>query len=200
MGADENRLLNKFHEEMLAREWDSRIAERPRPPLRLSEPRPGRRKALLVVILAAAAIAVLAVLYFFLIAPRDASEPPTAAARASTEPAAKEPGLEFPSLPPVVGAAKTAVPDSLRLEFEFEALTWVHLTADGVLVLEGNRDAGTRASCEAKTEIVLQTGNAGGFRLTINGRPARRLGRPGEVLTDVRIRADNLESYLEPEK
>ena len=99
-----------------------------------------------------------------------------------------------------MGADQISASEPLRLEFEFLAATWMHVTADGALVLEGIRKAGTREKCEARMEIVLQTGNAGGFRLRINGRPVRPLGQSGKVLTDVRIRHDNLGQFLESGK
>lgn len=203
LGADEDRILNKFHEEMLSQEWDSRLAERSRPDRALPEPAERRpRRPLRWIIPSAAVILILAALFlFFYVLPR-AGPSPALPAETAPQPVqeAKEMKLEFPELPLVVGKKQAASPESLRLEFEFEALTWIHIAADGILVLEGNREAGTRASCEAKTEVVLQTGNAGGFRWSVNGRPARRLGKSGEVLTDVRIRLDNLNLYLEPFK
>jgi hypothetical protein len=36
--------------------------------------------------------------------------------------------------------------------------------------------------------------------MIINGRPARRLGQSGKVMTDVRIRPDNLGQFLEAGK
>jgi cytoskeleton protein RodZ len=201
LGADEDRILNKFHEEALSREWDSRLAERSRAVRVLHEsPERRPRRPLRWIILSAAAILVLAGLFLFVLPHESPSPTPPARSEPQAVREAKEADLEFPELPPVVGAAQPAAAESLRLEFEFDAATWVHVAADGVLVLEGIRDAGTRASVEAKTEVILQTGNAGGFRMTINGRPARRLGRPGEVLTDVRIRRDNPGPYLEPGK
>lgn len=200
LGMDEDRIMNKFHEETLSREWASKLAERPRPLLPRREPHWRPRIAPFWIILAVVAIAVLASVYFFFIDPRGSSESPAAAVQAQAEPAAEDPSFEFPELPPVVKADQISASEPLRLEFEFHSATWMHVTADGALVLEGTRNAGTRETCEARTEVVLQTGNAGGFRLRINGRTVRPLGQPGKVLTDVRIRRDNLGQFLEPEK
>jgi transcriptional regulator with XRE-family HTH domain len=202
IGADEDRILNKFHEESLTREWDSRLAERARPERALSKDRERRpRRTLRWIVFATAAIAAVLACLFFFVLPRGGSSPtqPAETAPQGVQ-RAKDPALEFPALPPVVGTGLPSPAEPLRLEFEFRQATWMHVAADGVLVLEGTRSAGTRETCEARTEIVLQTGNAGGFRLLINGRPARPLGQPGKVLTDVRIRHDNLSQYIEAGK
>jgi transcriptional regulator with XRE-family HTH domain len=197
LGVDEDRILNKFHEEALAQEWDSRLAERARPDRALQEePKRRPRRALLWIVFVIVTLAVLACLYFFVL-PRGGSSPtPPGESAPQPVPEEKNPAVEFPVLPPVVGANQPVPTESLRIEFEFQARTWMHIAADGVIVLEGIRDAGTRATCEAKSEVILQTGNAGGFSMIINGRPARRLGQSGKVMTDVRIRPDNLGQFL----
>lgn len=204
LGADEDRILNKYHEEALLLEQTAKPPERVRPDRALEVKRERKpRRAILWIVIAAAAIAELAGLYFFVL-PREGRSPaqPVESAAPQSRPAeaAKQPAAEFPVLPAVVGAAEPAPAESLRLEFEFEAPTWMHITADGIVVYEGTRDAGTRATFAAKSEVILQTGNAGGFRMAINGRPARRLGSSGKVMTDIRIRTDNLAQFLEDGK
>ena len=200
---DEDRIMNMFHEETLSREWDTQLSEKARTPFISRKPKVRRRVRFVPVLLVGAAVlAVLAGLYIFVIAPARPAAPPAAADKAPAadktpaEPAGAAQPLEFPELPPVVGGGRIAPSDTLKLEFEFQAATWMHVTADGILVLEGIRKAGTRETFEARTEVILQTGNAGGFRLRINGRPVRPLGPSGKVLTDVRIRHDNLDQFL----
>ncbi len=211
LGIDEDRIMNKFHEEVLAQEQAGRPGERsrasvPREPAKPAKPaaqarEPRIRIGLISILIVVIVIAVLAGLYFFVIAPKGASKPeskpPAAVETSKTEPEAKTPAAEFPQLPPVVAANEPSQTGKMRLEFEFTAPTWMHVAADGALVFEGTQPTGTRATVEAATEVVLQTGNAAGFRLRINGRPVRPLGKSGQVLTDVRIRRDNLELFLE---
>ncbi len=117
------------------------------------------------------------------------------------------PPLTVPALPVETAAAavpKPAAaepePSGLRLELSFQAETWIHAAADGVVVFVGNKPAGSTAVWTAENEIVLQTGNAGGLTFDINGRRAKPLGRSGEVRTDIRIGLDNYKSFLaEPE-
>ena len=51
----------------------------------------------------------------------------------------------------------------------------------------------------AERLIVLSTGNAGGLDFTLNGKPARPLGKSGVVMTDIRLTPDNFKSFLAPE-
>ena len=46
-------------------------------------------------------------------------------------------------------------------------------------------------------ELLIHTGNAGGFTFRLNGRPAKPLGRSGQVLTDIKITPENLKDFLE---
>ncbi len=198
LGLDEEWVMNKYHEQLQVQEQTARSGEWTRA-LLSREPRPGKKRPLLapILLVAAALVAALACLYIFVIAPLSGSKPPAAVETAKTPPAAEKPAPEFPALPPVVGAGRDPSAQTLRLEFEFIAPTWMHVAADGALVFEGLRNPGSRETLEARTEVVLHTGNAGGFRLRINGRPVRPLGGSGAVLTDVRIRRDNLEQFLE---
>jgi len=88
------------------------------------------------------------------------------------------------------------VESGLRLEFRFNADSWMHIAADDVVVLEGIKPAGSTASLRAEREFIIQTGNAGGFDFTLNGRPGRPLGGSGVVLTDIRINSGNAGSFL----
>jgi len=209
LGTDESAILNKYHQEIQVQEKAGRVQERERPLPPISEPRKRPSRAVLGLGLFGGSAATLAVLYALVLAPRGtlrpaAPGPPRPAAAMTSVPAvttsapAAESPAGFPQLPPVVAPAPPETAESLRLEIEFEAETWIHIAADGAVLETGIYRAGTRAAWEAKTEFVLQTGNAGGFRWRINGRTARPLGPLGAVLTDIRIRRDNLKTYLEP--
>jgi len=150
-----------------------------------AERRPRQIKKILIIALPILLIA--AALYFLLIKPR----PEPAPAKPAAEVAAKTAEIRTETPPP---AQKPPVVESgLRLEFRFNADSWMHVTADGVVVMNGIQAAGTSATLRAEREFVLQTGNAGAFDFTLNGRPGRPLGGMGIVLTDIRI---NLENYL----
>lgn len=153
--------------------------------IRLRPPVPA---LLLVLVLAAAAVFI----FLFLKAQ------PRSAPRISS-PIPSIPAPEKPK--PPAAALETTAPavkeEGLRLEFRFQADTWMHVTADGVVMLEGLQQPGRTAECRAATEIILQTGNAGGFTYTINGKPGKSLGLPGFVRTDVRINRGTLAAFLQ---
>ena len=115
--------------------------------------------------------------------------------------ASERPAIAPPEVPPVVESGTIPESEDLTLALRFTAETWIHVAADGAVQLDGNRKAGERAACKAKTEFLLQTGNAGGFTATLNGRALKPLGAAGVVLIDVRISRDTLRSMeAEPDK
>jgi transcriptional regulator with XRE-family HTH domain len=155
-----------------------------------------RNPGLTIFIIVAALLLISAAVYFFLIRPASpGTEPPPAASVAA--PAETEAGTETAA----PEEQRTAVVESgLRLEFRFIDETWMYVTADGEVVMNGNKTAGTTVELRAEREFVLLTGNAGGFEYSLNGRPGRPLGGPGVVLRDVRINLENAASFLKEEK
>jgi cytoskeleton protein RodZ len=155
-----------------------------------------RRSAITLILVVLAAVSVAAWIWL-----RPGKGPP---------PRIKTPAIfqEIPKVtPPNPGGApdiperKPSPPETgLRLEFRFRADSWMHVTADGRIVLDGTRPAGSTANLRAEKEFILQTGNAGGFDLLINGRPARALGAAGAVLTDIRINTATLATFTKEDK
>jgi hypothetical protein len=70
---------------------------------------------------------------------------------------------------------------------DFDEPSWVEISADGAKVFGGLVAAGESRRFEARSEFRLTLGNAGGVRVSIDGHPSARLGRPGEVVRDVRL-------------
>jgi cytoskeleton protein RodZ len=83
--------------------------------------------------------------------------------------------------------ATSDAPTAVALELEFDEPSWVEISADGAKVFGGLVAAGESRRFEARTEFRLTLGNAGGVRVSIDGHPSARLGRPGEVVRDVRL-------------
>jgi cytoskeleton protein RodZ len=104
-----------------------------------------------------------------------------------SEPAAK------PAPPPVVEEVWKGV----TIQISFEEETWIQVYADGELKVNGLFPAGAAAMAQADKELLIHTGNAGGFGFLLNGRPAKPLGRRGHVLSDIKIRPENLSDFLE---
>jgi cytoskeleton protein RodZ len=109
----------------------------------------------------------------------------------STGPAA-EPATR-PEEPP----AAEEVWKGVTIEISFKAETWIQVYTDGELKVDGLFPAGTSARAQADRELLIHTGNAGGFTFLLNGKAARPLGRTGQVLTDIRIKPDNTKDFLE---
>lgn len=99
-----------------------------------------------------------------------------------------------PSLAPTT-PAPTA--DSLVLTMTAAQDCWVEVRADGETVINRVLAEGESQTLEARGEIVLSVGNAGGLSIRVNDRPALPLGRSGEVRKNIVITRQNLPSLVE---
>lgn len=171
-------------------------------------PRPSRLKLALATVLRTRAgvwavlgtLVVLAII--FLIVLPMLRRPPRASVQATTqEPTVSAQPISLPiqepkaEPPPVVEVAWKGV----TIEIAFEAETWIQIYADGVLKVDGLFPPGTTAKAQADQRILIHTGNAGGFGFLLNGKPAKPLGRSGQVLADITITPDNFKDFLEAE-
>jgi cytoskeletal protein RodZ len=142
------------------------------------------------------------------------STPPGGAAVSSSQPNAGLPAAPVPSEPSMIPAPGSAPPGdmttsaatepqpapegnaALRIEFEVLDKCWVSVNSDGTRVLVRLLEPGARQAFDANERFYIVLGNAGGVRLRINGKPARPLGKPGEVVK-VLITTQNLPDFLE---
>jgi cytoskeleton protein RodZ len=77
----------------------------------------------------------------------------------------------------------TAPPNAaLRIEFEVTEKCWVSIDSDGGPVVRKLLEPGQAQSFNASERFYIIVGNAGGVHLKINGKPAKPLGKPGEVV------------------
>jgi cytoskeletal protein RodZ len=60
---------------------------------------------------------------------------------------------------------------------------WLRVVADGSVVFEGTLPQGEKRTWEAKEQITVMAGNAGGVVVAINNEEAKPLGNPGSVET-----------------
>src|SRR4029079_7318035 len=97
-----------------------------------------------------------------------------------------------PALPPAAVASAKAMSFELRSTGE----CWVRLTADGKSVLSRLMLPGEKEVREVKELAVIQVGNAGAFAFSVDGRPGKALGAPGEVRT-ARITKATLAQFLQ---
>jgi len=110
-------------------------------------------------------------------------------------PPPQEPAIESEPAP-VVEEIWTGV----TIEISFQAETWIQVYTDGVLKLDGLFPPGAKAKAQAAEKLLIQVGNAGGFTFLLNGKPAKPLGRSGQVITDIEITPDNLKDFLQAEE
>jgi cytoskeleton protein RodZ len=101
----------------------------------------------------------------------------------------------FPS--PSLAPTSAATGDSLVLTMTAEQDCWVEVRADGETVINRVLAEGESQTLEARGEIVLSVGNAGGLSIRVNDRPALPLGRSGEVRKNIVITRQNLPSLVE---
>ncbi len=219
VGGDEAEFLRRYVEEKAAREpalpeseakkakskpredgraetKDLRIRIQEAAPRRVPAERPrrsGRGKRIRVLLALIIVLAAAAVLVVFYIKTRPRPLPRITTTGTESVPA--------PTMPPVSSASAEIPAGALEagpliLEFRFLADTWIHVAADGRIVLQGIQPSGGTARCQAENLFVIQTGNAGGFTYTLNGRPGKRLGPSGAVRIDVRIDRDNAGTFL----
>ena len=111
------------------------------------------------------------------------------------EPATK-PALEPAPMPQAPAVAEEEW-KGITIEIVFQADTWIQVYTDGDLKINGIFPAGATALAQADQKVLIHTGNAGGFTFRLNGKPAKSLGRSGQVLTDIKITPENLKDFLE---
>lgn len=111
--------------------------------------------------------------------PEIAEEPRGIETAATPTPTGSAPAVDDPS-PDADGPSPT--PTAVELALLLEGDSWVRVVADGQVVLEETLDAGESREVEARGEVELRLGNAGGVRLILNGRPIDPVGGRGEVV------------------
>lgn len=108
-------------------------------------------------------------------APADApaGDAPTAAPDESTAA-----GADTAAIPPPLPTTKPASQRGLSLKVT--DTSWLRVTIDGTVVLEGTLPAGASKSFNGKVADV-RVGNAGGVRIAVNGHAVGPLGGSGDV-------------------
>ena len=101
--------------------------------------------------------------------------------------------------PPARGAAAPPVPaagSSLSLSIRLDADCWGEIVGDGRKLFSGTLRRGDERTFEARSSFRLTFGNAGAVRATVNGRALPPLGKPGEVVRNVRIDPERVQEIL----
>jgi hypothetical protein len=89
---------------------------------------------------------------------------------------------QTPSGSPSVGSSPTPLAaGSANLEVRLSAPSWLRVTVDGNVSMEGTFPAGTVRQFHGKI-ARLRIGNAGGVEVIIDGKSVGRLGAAGDVV------------------
>jgi len=103
----------------------------------------------------------------------------------------------YPAPAPVAAEAKS---EGLVLTMVAQADCWVEVRADGETLVNRVLAQGESQTFEARGELVLSVGNAGGLSLRVNDRPALPLGRSGEVRKNIVITRQSLPELVEQDE
>ena len=125
--------------------------------------------------------------------PEPAAQPPAPA----TTPSVLHPGDRVYPPPSVVATAAPANPDALVLQVTARESCWVKVQVDRLTVLNRTLAQGESQTFDARKEIVLNVGNAGGLAYTINGRAGASLGKQGEVRSNIVITRESLPEFVD---
>jgi cytoskeletal protein RodZ len=134
-------------------------------------------------------------------APAPDPKPPTEVAPPVTSSEAAPPAITPPP-PAAVGAVPPAVAppavesDHFTVSLSVKRPCWVSATVDGRKTIERLLQPGEQQAIDVKRELVLTAGDASAVALTINGAPARALGKEGQVVT-VRLNRTNYQDYVQ---
>jgi cytoskeletal protein RodZ len=161
------------------------------PPGAVKRPRPrsrfwrGRKTAGTIVV----SVSAILLLSGLIARPQRRPRPETRRAAAALEPVSfrnvtvsNEPTPLIRTEPP--SAAAPAAPERVVLLLECDSDSWTELEADGQPVFTGLLRRGERRAFESQRGFRLTLGNAGGVRVTVDGRALERLGPVGGVLRD----------------
>lgn len=113
-------------------------------------------------------------------------QPETAEAVASSEPEEPTPPTTASQ---TLGASQSNSNAPVRVGLIVQASSWVQIIADDKIEFEGTLQQGTERTWEAKQELIVVAGNAGGVLMAVNDEQAKLMGKPG-VIEEVIVQAE----------
>ena len=190
IGLDENTILNSYYESELHREQGQEKEEEQEEEYQKTQSTlPIKVKRIFYsILLFLALMAVLTLIYiFFYHKPQEklVEETPSTQIIQKTEPAS----------PPETTILEEE--KELVLDLSFMTKTWIQIYADGELIVEGLKLEGEKVQVIAKEELLIHTGNAGGFSFTLNNQTGIQFGESGDVRRDILITLENMETFIE---
>jgi len=165
----------------------------------LNEPPPPRHLSPLLWVASVVAVALIAYVFYSALTlhrhqeqtvatlPSNTPEAVAAATASDAAAASAQPGSGTPSLSPAAdgsaspSASPTTAPGGPSLDLRLSSASWVRVTVDGNVSMEGTFPAGTERLFHGKT-AVLRIGNAGGAEVLVDGKSVGPLGKAGDVV------------------
>lgn len=95
------------------------------------------------------------------------------------------PAIQSPAESAVARTSSEPAAGAIALTLEFDEDSWAKIDADGHTVLNGLVRRGETRKLEAREGFRVTLGNAGGVRVSVDGRALDRLGGAGEVVRDL---------------
>jgi cytoskeletal protein RodZ len=116
-------------------------------------------------------------------------QPETAETVASSETTTPEEPTPPTTASQTLGASQSNSNAPVRVGLIVQDSSWVQITADDKIEFEGTLQQGTERTWEAKQQLVVLAGNAGGILMAVNDEQAKLMGKPG-VAEEVIVRAE----------
>lgn len=111
-------------------------------------------------------------------------------------PPAAQPVAEIAAAPQPAVTSAAPSDGGLVIELRAEADCWIFVAADGARAVSRMLRTGETERVEAKREVLLDVGSAGALQWTINGAPAKSLGKTG-VHVRTTVTAANVKDFIQ---
>ena len=92
-----------------------------------------------------------------------------------------------PSIQDAPDPQPSVTPAGVSMLLEFDQDSWTEVSADGTTVFSGLIKRGESRRFEAREGFRLTLGNAGGVRVTVDGRALEPLGAAGQVVRNLAV-------------
>jgi cytoskeleton protein RodZ len=139
---------------------------------------PARRGSLLIWIAGAVAVLLIGFVVYNEVMLRRA--PVVAGPQPTATPSSSAIATPLPS-PTAAAQASPAAGGANSLALVLSAPSWLRVTVDGSVSMEGTFPAGTAKTFHGKNALV-RIGNAGGVEIYVDGKDVGKLGKPGDVV------------------
>lgn len=140
---------------------------------------PSRRSPLLILIASIVAVLLIAFVVFNELTMRRGTGVPAMVAATASPTAVSGSPAPSPAAAPKPVATKPASPNSMAVVLS--APSWLRVTVDGNVSMEGTFPAGTSKTFHGKNALV-RIGNAGGVEIYVDGKDVGKLGKTGDVV------------------